>query len=126
MVGIFWVWRGEVLAGERTPVASGQRYGGAVCGWRDHAELWDELAAAGSLDPLPPELRGEYFSVPRGRVTWHADDGLFHVYHGGLDAETLGKVARAFMLPAGGWLAGTDLHYTDPGDDDWEGLLGPH
>ena len=82
-LGIWWFYKNSLFYAEKTPLEEGEHYGDCIIGKADHAEIWDNLAQTGKLLELPIELRDEYFSIPRGRVVFHADTGRFSLLHGG-------------------------------------------
>ena len=99
-VGIFWIYRHEIIFSHSVNLSDGERYGEAITGMKDHADYWEELHQNGLLSALPEPLRDEYFSVPRGRVVYHTDSEKFFVYHGNnVTKSDLQKVAQLFSLP---------------------------
>lgn len=120
-VGIFWLYRHEIIFAHKVPLADGAHYGNAVTGTKDHADYWEELRISEKLAQLPPELREEYFSIPRGRVVYHSDTDRFFIYHGNNATKSdLAKVRRVFNLPKAKTICEQDLHYCDLSDDEWE------
>ena len=104
----------------------GLRYDKAITGIKDHAEYWEELGKNScQLNVLPPKLREEYFSIPRGRVVYHEDTQLFSIYHGNnLGEHDLQKVAAVFCLPSLNHVRfEQDIHYCDLSDEEWERMF---
>lgn len=126
LVGIFWFYDGKPVFVHAVPLAEGLKYGDAITGIKDHAVYWEELRSqANGVSILPPRLREEYFSIPRGRVVYHQDTEQFTVYHGNnLRKTDLKKVAAAFHLPKDTTRFEQDFHYCDVRDDEWESMLG--
>lgn len=126
LVGIFWFYYGLPLFVHAVPLEQGLRYDKAVTGTKDHAEYWDELGKGSChLNVLPPKLREEYFSIPRGRVVYHEDTGLYTIYHGNnLSERDLQKVAAVFCLPSLNHVRfEKDIHYCDLSDEEWERMF---
>ncbi len=126
LVGIFWFYYGLPLFVHAVPLEQGLRYDKAVTGTKDHAEYWDELGKGSChLNVLPPRLREEYFSIPRGRVVYHEDTGLYTIYHGNnLGEHDLQKVAAVFCLPSLNHVRfEKDIHYCDLSDEEWERMF---
>ena len=120
-VGIFWIYRHEIIFSHSVNLSDGERYGEAVTGTKDHADYWEELRQNGLLSTLPVPLREEYFSIPRGRVVYHTDSEKFFVYHGNnVTKSDLQKVAQLFSLPKVKTVFEKDLHYCDFSADEWE------
>lgn len=114
-VGIFWVFRGRVLAAP-CPVAEGVEACDMVNGPHDHVDYWPVLQRQ------HPELADlEYEEVPRGRVVFSRADRRFCVY---LDKKlhrpaVESRLVRVFGLPRSRTSFSTDPHYvTDPGELD--------
>mgnify|MGYP003399957813 FL=1 len=123
LVGIFWFYDGQVLFSHAVPVAEGLSYGDAVTGIKDHADYWEELSQE-ELSQIPAHLRGEYFSIPRGRVVYHKDTGMFCVLHGNnLTKRALQEVRKFFHLPKDRTIFEKDLHYCDYSQDEWDGMI---
>ncbi len=107
-VGIFWVFRGSLLAATWA-LKDGEEYGDAVNGLSDHVNYWPQFQKQN------PELRKlEYQEVPRGRVLFSKAAQKFIVYMDKLLHEP--KIKRAilkkFDLPVAQTRFLTDLHYT--------------
>ena len=125
-VGIFWLYKHEVIFMQSVPPAEGLAYGDAVCSEKSHADYWEELRSVGELDKLPESLRDEYFRIPRGRVVFHRDNGRFYVYHGNnLTRTDLNKVRKAFGLDRDVTSFEQDLHYCDLDAAEWENIMNP-
>ncbi|WP_296328194.1 hypothetical protein [uncultured Treponema sp.] len=96
-LGIFWIYRHEVIFSHSVPLADGLPYGEAITGTKDYADYWEELRSVGELSVLPHHLQDEYFSIPRGRVVYHTYTQKFYVYHGNnVTKSDLQKVAKLF------------------------------
>ena len=114
-VGIFWVFRGELLAAAYA-LRAGQEYGDAINGLTDHVKFWPRF------QEQHRKLRDlEYQDVPRGRVLFMKPTWKFCVY---MD-KTLhtAKIKRAvlhhFDLPRNNTKFLMDAHYTtDPAELD--------
>ena len=120
-VGIFWLYCHKIIFAHKVSLADGLRYGDAIIGIKDHADYWEELRARGELSQLSPELRDEYFSIPRGRVVYHSDTDRFFIYHGNNVTKTdLAKIRKAFNLPKEKTICEQDLHYCPLSDDEWK------
>lgn len=125
-VGIFWFYNGLPIFVHAVPLDEGARYDKAITGTKDHAEYWDELGKGSChLNVLPPKLREEYFSIPRGRVVYHEDTQLFTIYHGNnLSERDLQKVAAVFCVPSLKHVRfEKDIHYCDLSDEEWERMF---
>ncbi len=125
-VGIFWFYNGLPIFVHAVPLDEGVHYDKAITGTKDHAEYWEELGKGeNQLKVLPPKLREEYFSIPRGRVVYHEDTGLFTIYHGNnLSERDLQKVAAVFCLPSLNHVRfEQDIHYCDLSDEEWERMF---
>ena len=99
-VGIFWFYKDLPMFVHTIPLKDGEHCGVAIMGKKDHADYWEELRTKTErLSVLPPELREDYFSLPRGQVVYHSDTEQFFVYHGNNISEAdLQKVAAVFCL----------------------------
>lgn len=123
-VGIFWIYHGRIIFKNSVPVAQGFVYGEAVNGLKDHCDYWEELDKQGELKQLPPSLRSEYFTLPRGRVVYHKDTGSFCVLHGNnVSSWDLHCVAKSFNLPKNNTKFEQDIHYCDLSDKEWQDIL---
>lgn len=123
-VGIFWIYHGKIIFKNAVPVEEGLSYGHAVNGYKDHSDYWDELDESNQLKCLPPNLRSEYFTLPRGRVVYYKDTGMFCILHGNnVSLENLYSVAKAFNLPKRITKFEQDIHYCDLSDREWQDLL---
>jgi hypothetical protein len=90
-VGIFWVFRGKVLAATWA-LQDGEQYGEAITGLIDHVDFWPQL------QQQHPELRGlEYETVPRGRVVFKIRAEKFVIY---LDKVLLKPKIKQSVLTA--------------------------
>ena len=108
------------------PLEQGLHYDKAITGIKNHAEYWEELSNKScQLKVLPPKLREEYFSIPRGRVVYHEDTELFTIYHGNnLTEHDLQKVAVVFcILSLKHVRFERDIHYCDLSDEEWERMI---
>lgn len=122
-LGIFWIYRHEVIFSHSVPLADGLPYDEAITGTKDHPDYWEELRSVGELSVLPHHLQDEYFSIPRGRVVYHTDTQKSYVYHGNnVTKSDLQKVAKLFCLPKESTSFEQDLHYCDFSDEQWEAL----
>ena len=110
-LGIWWFYYDEVLFADPIVVENGVPYGDCITGLADHADFWDKLEISGELKKLPPILRAEYFSIPRGRVVFHKETGRYTVLHGGLKKGELNKIRKFFCLPKELTDFDTDFHY---------------
>jgi hypothetical protein len=113
-VGIFWVNGPELIV-----FADDVRKVREVAGFKDsdhnHYEDWSKL-----------KLKGDYTSIPRGRVLYSVRDDKYLVYIPtslSRDRATLSKIFREFSLPTSKIKVSTDEHYDDDanpfGDDDY-------
>ena len=110
-VGVFWVWRGHLLA-DRNALATADEFHGILNGAQDHVEVWPRFQSQ------HPELRGtDYIEVPRGRVLYRRSSRKFTVY---LDQslatpKVKADIVAGFGLPPNKVLFKFDPHYTvDP------------
>jgi hypothetical protein len=103
-VGIWWHHRRQ-LVGFGQPVATIQEPRTLIDSNLTHADAWDMARRELSC---PSEA--EYFSIPRGRILWHAERELGIFYHGNATQKgVLGRLAKLFGLPR--WEAHMDVHY---------------
>lgn len=123
LVGIWWFYKNKPIFAHSVPVPQGEHYGTAITGIKDHTDYWEELRESGKLSALPSEFREEYFSIPRGRVVYHEDTGLFTVYHGNnISKKDLQKVLSLFKLPKENTRFEQDIHYCDLTESRWNAL----
>ena len=109
MLGIFWIYRGQIIEFS-VPAAGIPPIGGFKDSSYDHAAYWKQVCS------MHPELKGkEYWTVPRGRVTYTAN-GVYHVVMSTKNAANrilLARIMRLFNLPQGRTIAVADAHYND-------------
>ena len=115
-IGIFWIYKGEVL-GRAVPLsAGGENYPGLVDSPDNHVEVWDEP----SFLLAHPELKlREYQDVPRGRVLWDMNNRKAIIY---MDStlhtpDNKANLRNFFALENCEVQWGTDSHYTTKIDD---------
>ena len=110
-VGIFWVFKGQLLAAT-CALREGQEYGDAINGLTDHVKYWPVF------QKLHPELRSmEYQEVPRGRVLFMKPARRFYVYMDKVlhNSKTKSALLKEFELSFSRTNFLTDPHYTtDP------------
>jgi hypothetical protein len=110
-VGIFWVFRGKLLAATYA-LQDGEEYGDAINGLANHVTHWPQFQES------HPELRGlEYQEVPRGRVLFMKPRRQFCVYVDKVlhNSKTKRALLQTFELPVSTTRFLTDAHYTtDP------------
>jgi hypothetical protein len=107
-VGIFWLFRGEVLS-DSIPWTLGEEYGDFVNGHSDHCKFWRSLRRHN-----PALVDYEYDQVPRGRVVYSKKDDKFFVYGSEdfvRDEEEKTLVVSEFHLPLGKMVFRADEHY---------------
>jgi len=112
-VGIFWVFKGKVLAATYA-LPEGEQYGDAINGLTDHVKYWSHF------QKLHLGLRGmEYQDVPRGRVLFMKPTGIFHVYMDKVlhNLKTKRALLKEFELPKRSTQFLLDAHYTTDSDD---------
>jgi hypothetical protein len=74
----------------------------------------------GLLDKLPPSLRSEYDTIPRGRVVYLFRKNKFVVYHGDdFTPAELEEIKTLFCLPEEWTIDDIDMHY-NPLPEDFE------
>lgn len=74
-LGIFWIYRHEVIFSHSVPLADGLPYGEAITGTKDHADYWEELRSAGELSVLPHHLQkvAKLFCLPKESTSFEQD-----------------------------------------------------
>ena len=110
-VGVFWFWRGRLLA-DCNALATAEEFHGILNGSQDHVHVWPRFQ--GQF----PELRGtDYIEISRGRVLYRRSSRKFTVY---LDRslatpKVKAAIVAGFGLPPSKVLFKSDPHYTvDP------------
>jgi hypothetical protein len=112
-VGIFWVWRGQLLAHVQD-VNHAKTSADTIDSTADHVSLWPRFQQVQKL------LRHvEYHEVPRGRVIYFPSKGEFVVY---LDktlmvSNTKSAIIGCFSLPKSRTSFESDPHYTTDAAD---------
>jgi hypothetical protein len=107
-VGVFWWWRGHLLADCNT-LANAEEFHGVLNGAQDHVQVWPRFQ--GQF----PALRGtDYIEVPRGRVLYRRTSRKFTVY---LDRalatlKVKSAISSGFGLPPAQTIFRFDPHYT--------------
>jgi len=110
-VGIFWWWRGRLLAAS-VAVGEGVAFNGVVHGGRDHVKVWPTFQRQFSA-----LMDTDYIVIPRGRVLHLQSEKQFIVY---LDRKLAkpriqAAILKEFALPPRATTFGFDPHYTtDP------------
>ena len=125
-VGIFWFWQNKVIFSHKVPLSEGEEFGCIIRGPKDHEEYWEELRSSGTLNILSEDLREEYFSIPRGRVSYNTSPGFeeFIICHGNnITKAGLSKVCAAFDLPNRKRYFKEDFHYYDISEEEWRKLF---
>ncbi len=115
MLGIFWITlnRKSIFYATVQSLSEGQKYGHWVIATDNHFQKWEELEQSGYLQGLPLEIRSEYFYVPRGRVSYHATENKYYVYHGNWLTEPLKKLlCEHYQLAIENVVFQNDEHYT--------------
>lgn len=117
-VGIFWVFRGGILAASFA-VQDGEKYGDAINGLTDHVKYWPRFQ-----NQLPELIDLEYQDIPRGRVLFMKPSQEFHVYMDKVlhNSKTKRALLKEFSLPPKSSRFRTDAHYTTD-SDELENLL---
>lgn len=106
-VGIFWV-NGPELVVFSDEVRKVREVAGFKDSDHNHYEAWPKLG-----------LKGDYTSIPRGRVLYSVRDDKFLVYVPASlvkDKAILVKIFREFSLPTSKIKVSTDEHYDDDAD----------
>jgi len=119
-VGIFWLNGPEIIS-----FVDDVREVEQIAGFKDsdhnHYEDWPKL-----------RIKGDYTSIPRGRVLYSAEYDKYIVYIPtslSKNKAVLSKIFREFSLPTSKILVKTDEHYDDDADpfgdmdafeDDWD------
>lgn len=110
-VGIYWWWRGRLLA-ETVALSEGVPFGGVVQGGRDHVKVWPRFQRQ-----FPALRDTDYIHVPRGRVLYLQAERRFIVHLDRTLATPKIKAAllAEFRLPRRATAFEFDPHYiTDP------------
>jgi hypothetical protein len=119
LIGIYWLYQGDLFAVFSQTPANGDAASTAVDSTFSHWHEWEVLRHQGRLRELPPELRSEYDSIPRGRVVYRFQPPAFVILHGSVfDQAVRGKIADAFDLGGHDVTDEWDEHY-DPLPEDF-------
>ena len=114
LIGIYWLYQGELFAVFTQSPDKGDRASAAIDSVFSHWHEWEVLRSQGRLRELPPELRSEYDSIPRGRVVYRFQPPGFVILHGSVfDTAIRAKVVRSFRLQGHRVTDEWDEHY-DP------------
>lgn len=115
-IGIFWIYKDEVI-GRTVPLsAGGENYPGLVDSPDNHVEVWDEPRFLS----VHPELNlREYQEIPRGRVLWNMNNRRAIVY---MDStlhapKNKTRIATFFEFEGCEVQWETDPHYTTKPED---------
>lgn len=123
-VGIFWFWKNEMIFSHKVPLSEGEEFGCIIRGPKDHEEYWEELRASGTLNILPEDLREEYFSIPRGRVSYDMDNNLFNVTYGNdISKAGLNKIRENFELPKRNCRYEKNIIFDVISEEEWRKLF---
>jgi len=114
LIGIYWLYQSDLFATFSQPAAEGDAASTAIDSTFSHWHEWEVLRSQGRLRELPPELRSEYDSIPRGRVVYRFQPAGFVILHGSVfDTAIRAKVVAAFRLQGHRVADEWDEHY-DP------------
>ena len=117
-VGIFWTLENKIFHAESSPFSEAVRTDVSVDYALGHYASWFIMEKRGILKQLPPHMRDEYDSIPRGRVVYLFSKKSFIIYHGDEFTPRLqDEITRRFHLPAGFTIDETDEHYNPLPDD---------
>lgn len=106
-VGIFWLFRGEVLF-DTTPLSEAEPFGDFRIHSGNHISIWEQFRLA---KIVPPEV--EYEEYPRGRVAFDSKSKRFNLLADRCilrRKDTIAKIKRQMHLPRNTSF-GTDPHY---------------
>lgn len=119
-VGIFWSYQNHLFHYESSPVTEGMITTISVDYKVGHYAAWFLMEKRGLLEKLPPSLRSEYDTIPRGRVVYLFRKKKFVVYHGDdFTARELEEIKSLFCLPEEWTIDDIDMHY-NPLPEDFE------
>ncbi len=118
MVGIFWTYNGKLFHHESSPCSKAVQTRISIDYAVGHYAAWFIMEKKGLLKRLPPHMRDEYDSIPRGRVVYLFDHDCFVIYHGDdFNEEIRGEIMNLFRLPLGKIRDEVDEHYNPLPDD---------
>ena len=119
-VGIFWSYQNNLFHAEYSPVTEGMITTISVDYKVGHYAAWFLMERKGLLEKLPPSLRSEYDTIPRGRVVYLFRKKKFVVYHGDdFTSDELMNIKSLFCLPEEWTIDDVDMHY-NPLPEDFE------
>lgn len=115
LIGIYWLYQHALFASFTQSPAEGDSASTAIDSTFSHWHEWEILRTQGRLGELPPELRSEYDSIPRGRVVYRFQPPGFVILHGSVfDVQIRAAVIEAFQL--------ADVRVTDEWDEHYDPL----
>ena len=117
-VGIFWTWKGQLFHAESAPVSKAVETKISIDYAVGHYAAWFIMEKKGILNKLPPFLREEYDSIPRGRVVYLKKKKSFVVYHGDdFTRDIFETVVKLFNLSGRSIIDEIDEHYNPLPED---------
>lgn len=117
-VGIFWSYESKLFHCESSPLSEGVKTRISIDYAVGHYAAWFIMGKRGVLDRLPKTLRGEYDSIPRGRVVYLLKKEKFVVYHGDdFDDHQYKELIELFHLPREKTIDRIDMHYNPLPED---------
>lgn len=120
LIGIYWLYQGDLFAVFSQTPANGDAASTAIDSTFSHWHEWEVLRRQGRLRELPPELRSEYDSIPRGRVIYRFQPPTFVILHGSVFDEAIQElIVEAFELRDQHVAVEWDEHY-DPLPEEYE------
>ncbi|GMO51971.1 MAG: hypothetical protein Ta2G_09770 [Termitinemataceae bacterium] len=116
MIGIYWLTpdRTAIFHAASVDLVNATDYGDWKITPDDHVDVWEVLRKEGKLRALPAYLQDEYFSIPRGRISYNKIQQQYYVYHGNWYRAKLHKklLLACFDLSAKDTTFECDEHYT--------------
>jgi len=117
-VGIFWTYEGRLFHLESSPRSKAVSTRISVDYAVGHYAAWFIMARRGQLTRLPPHMRDEYDSIPRGRVVFLFDKNAYIIYHGDeFNEEIRRNLIDRLHLPEDRVIDEIDEHYNPLPDD---------
>lgn len=117
-VGIFWVYGGKLFHVESTPISRAVQTQVSIDYANGHYAAWFVMEKQGILKQLPPHMRDEYDSIPRGRVVYLNEKESFVIYHGDdFNQEIHRELMEHLHLPLDGTIDEIDEHYNPLPED---------
>ena len=74
LIGIFWIHNNELIEVHAEPIDAGVDDSMFVNSSIDHYSFWNSLKRSTDLVDL------EYDEVPRGRIVYNKNEGIFHAF----------------------------------------------